>query len=269
MSAQSFPADADVKLDTDLSGRIAIVTGASRRSGIGAAICRALATAGADIFFTHWGAYDELMEYADSGGAAALQEELGALGRRVERMEADLADPAMAERILAACRERLGPPSILVNNAAHSTRDSVHQLDAATLDAHYAVNLRGTALLSVGFARSWQGGPGGRIINLTSGQDRGPMPGELAYAATKAAIAAFSRTLAAEVGPLGITVNVVNPGPTQTGWISDEFGRELLPRFALGRLGQPADAARLVCFLATDAAGWITGQTIHSDGGFN
>jgi len=94
------------------------------------------------------------------------------------------------------------------------------------------------------------------------------MPGELAYAATKGAIVAFSRTLAAEVGPLGITVNAVNPGPTDTGWIDDDLRRELLPRFPLGRLGQPDDAARLIAWLAGPDAGWITGQVITSDGGF-
>ncbi len=110
--------------------------------------------------------------------------------------------------------------------------------------------------------------PAGRIINLTSGQGLGPMPGELAYVATKGAINAFTVTLAAEVGPHNITVNAVDPGPTQTGWITPGFAAELLPRVPLGRLGEPADIARLVAFLASDDGGWITGQVIHSTGGF-
>ncbi len=94
------------------------------------------------------------------------------------------------------------------------------------------------------------------------------MEDELAYGMTKGAIEAFTKSLAAGVGPRGITVNAVNPGPTDTGWMTEELKRGLLPRFALGRLGQPEDAARLVAFLAGDEATWITGQTIHSEGGF-
>ncbi|MBA2715294.1 MAG: SDR family oxidoreductase, partial [Rubrobacteraceae bacterium] len=141
-------------------------------------------------------------------------------------------------------------------------------LDAQVLDAHYAVNVRAMALLSVDFAQRYPGGPGGRIVNFSSGQAQGPMPGELAYVMTKGAIEAFTRTLAVEVGHKGITVNAVNPGPTDTGWISGELRQEILPKFPLGRIGQPEDAARLVAFLASDEAAWITGQTIHSEGGF-
>ncbi len=170
--------------------------------------------------------------------------------------------------MLDAARQRLGPPTILVNTAAHSTRDGYEQLDAATLDAHYAVNVRAMALLCVEFARAYHGGPGGRIINFSSGQGLGPMPGELAYAATKGAIEAFTRSISVEVAPLGITVNAVNPGPTDTGWMTDDLKDLLLSKFPSGRLGLPEDAARLVAFLASDEAQWITGQVIHSEGGF-
>ncbi len=249
--------------------RIALVTGASRRQGIGAAICRALAADGVDIAFTHWQAYDRAMPWgADADGPAALVSELREQGIRVIAIEADLSPPETPAWLLDEVAAQLGPPAILVNNAAYSTLDGFARLDAATLDAHYAVNLRATALLSVEFARRWPGGPGGRIINLTSGQSLGPMPEELAYAATKGAIEAFTVSLAAGVAPLGITVNAVNPGPTDTGWMSEELKAALLPRFPFGRIGQPEDVARLVAFLASDAAGWITGQIIHSEGGF-
>jgi 3-oxoacyl-[acyl-carrier protein] reductase len=141
-------------------------------------------------------------------------------------------------------------------------------LTSELLDRHYAVNLRATALLSVEFARRFSGKGGGRIIQLTSGQSLGPMPGELAYAATKGAVEALTKTLAVELAPRGITVNAVNPGPTDTGWMTDEIKRELLPRFPMGRLGQPEDAARLIRFLVSPEAEWITGQVIHSEGGF-
>ena len=94
------------------------------------------------------------------------------------------------------------------------------------------------------------------------------MPGELAYAATKGATEAFTRTLAVEVGHKGITVNAVNPGPTDTGWMSEELEQEIIHKFPSRRIGQPEDAARLVAFLASDEAAWITGQTVHSEGGF-
>ena len=248
---------------------MALVTGASRRRGIGTAICRALAANGADVFFSHWLPFDRTQPVgADPDAPAALREELRSLGVRAEDMEIDLSLPGSPERLLDAVAERLGPPSILVNNAAYSTRDGYEKLDAETLDAHYAVNLRATALLSVGFARRYPGGPGGRIINLTSGQSLGPMPGELAYAATKGAIEAFTVTLAAEVGHRGITVNAVNPGPTDTGWMTEELKVELWAKFPSGRVGEPEDAARLVAFLAGDEARWITGQILHSEGGF-
>jgi 3-oxoacyl-[acyl-carrier protein] reductase len=258
--------DAEVK---SLHGRVALVTGVGRRRGVGSAICRALAESGADVFFTYWKAYDRDAPWAtDEDEPAALRAELRSIGVRVEGIEVDLSLPESPERLLDAVAERLGPPSILVNNAAYSTRDGFEKLDAATLDAHYAVNLRAAALLSVEFARRYPGGPGDRIVNLTSGQSLGPMPEELAYAATKGAIEAFAVTLAAEVGHKGITVNAVNPGPTDTGWMTEELKRELAGKFPSRRVGEPEDAARLVAFLASDEARWITGQIIHSEGGF-
>ncbi len=252
-----------------LRGKVALVTGASRRRGIGTAICRALAGEGADVFFTHWVPFDRTQPVGgEPGFPAELQEDLRRMGVRAENMEIDLSLPDSPERLLDEVAGRLGRPSILVNNAAYSTRDGFERLDAETLDAHYAVNLRATALLSVGFARRYPGGPGGRIINLTSGQSLGPMPNELAYAATKGAIEAFTVTLAAEVGHKGITVNAVDPGPTDTGWMTEELKRELSAKFPAGKVGEPEDAARLVAFLVSDEARWITGQIIHSEGGF-
>jgi 3-oxoacyl-[acyl-carrier protein] reductase len=252
-----------------LHNRIAIITGASRSKGIGAATCRALAVNGANIFFTYWSAYDKTLPWGeDEEGPARLQSELRELGARCENLEIDLSKIDAPKRILNEVETRLGSPSILVNNAAHSTRDGYVALDAATLDAHYAVNMRGTFLLSVEFARRFTSKSGGRIINLTSGQSLTPMPGELAYVATKGAIEAFTVSLSAELAPRGITVNAVDPGATDTGWMTEEIKQQLLSRFPQGRFGQPEDAARLIAFLASDEAAWITGQVIHSRGGF-
>lgn len=250
--------------------RIAIVTGASRRRGIGAAVCMALAQVGVDVFFTHWSAYDSAMPWgADEDTPDYLQSQVRAMGVRCEHIRADLSAPDSAQHIMDAVEARLGPASILVNNATHDDTDAPFaQLDARTLDAYYAVNIRGTMLLTVEFARRFAMRSGGRVINLTSGQGRGPMPGKLAYVATKGAIEAFTTTLAAEVAPRGITVNAVDPGPTDTGWITGEVRDNILARSPMGRIGQPEDAARLIAFLASEEAGWITGQIVRSTGGF-
>jgi 3-oxoacyl-[acyl-carrier protein] reductase len=253
----------------DLRGRVALVTGVGRRRGIGSAVCLALASRGADVVLSFWKAYDREMPWAsDEDEPEALLGQLRDAGVRAEGIEMDLSRSDSARLLLDATEERLERPSILVNTAAYSTRDDFETLDAEALDAHYAVNVRAMALLSVGFARRYPGGSGGRIVNFSSGQSLGPMPGELAYVATKGAIEAFTRTLAAEVGNKGITVNAVNPGPTDTGWMTEELKREIAPRFPSGRIGQPEDAAKLVAFLAGDEAAWITGQVIHSEGGF-
>jgi 3-oxoacyl-[acyl-carrier protein] reductase len=253
----------------ELRGRVALVTGVGRRRGIGSAVCRALASRSADIVLSYWKAYDREMPWASGeDGPGALLGELRAAGVRAEGVEADLSGSESPRSLLDAAEEKLGRPSILVNTAAYSTRDGYEALDAETLDVHYAVNVRAMALLSVGFARRYPGGPGGRIVNFSSGQSLGPMPEELAYVATKGAIEAFTRTLAVEVGHKQITVNAINPGPTDTGWMTEELEQEIIPKFPLGRIGQPEDAARLVAFLASDEAAWITGQIIHSEGGF-
>ncbi len=236
------------------SRRLAIVTGASRQRGIGTAVCRALARAGVDIFFTHWSAYDRKMPWgAEEDTPTQLQRQLRGMGVRCEHLMIDLSSIDAPQQIMNAVEPQLGPASILVNNATYDeTEAPFDQLDAPTLDAYYAVNMRGTMLLSVEFARRFSIPSGGRIINLTSGQGR----------------EAFTVTLAAEVAPRGITVNAVDPGPTDTGWMTEAVKEELLPRFPMGRIGQPEDAARLITFLASEDAEWITGQIIHSTGGF-
>jgi 3-oxoacyl-[acyl-carrier protein] reductase len=225
---------------------IALVTGCGNPRGIGPACVRALAADGFRV----------AAHVAPGDGIGDLP---------ATAFAADLADPAAPAALLAAVAERLGRPSVLVNNAAHSTRDGLEGLDAATIDAHLAVNVRAPMLLSALLAR--EGGPG-RIVNLTSGQSLGPMPGELAYTASKAALETFSQQFAAEVAGLGITVNAVGPGPNDTGWIDDALRAELEPRFPMGRVGRPEDAARVVAWLCSDAAAWVTGQVIHAEGGF-
>ena len=232
----------------------ALVTGAGREREIGTAICRALAAGGHAVAFT----------VAPGGDGGALARELGA-----HAIEADLADPAAAGAVLEAAHERLGAlPTVLVNNAAVSVNGGYAEMDAATLDAHYAVNVRAPVLLSCELARRHARGAAGRIVCLTSGQSLGPMLGELPYATTKGALEMFVRQLAPEVMPLGITVNAVNPGVTDTGWVTEEIRADVLPRIPGGRIGEAEDAARLIAWLCSADAGWVTGQVIGSEGGF-
>lgn len=242
--------------------KVAIVTGVSHANGIGAAVCRKLASDGCSVFFTHW--------KTKSNWAENFHEELLKLGVSCSSLEIDLSSANAPFELLDEVVARLGLPTILVNNAAYSTRDGYQELDAETLDAHYAVNMRGTFLLCVEFARRFKKNKmfAGRIVNMTSGQAQGPMLGELAYGATKAAITGFTLSLSAELAPLGISVNAVNPGPTDTGWMTEEIKQELAGKFMMGRIGVPEDAARLVRFLVSEEAEWITGQVINSEGGF-
>lgn len=249
--------------------KIAIITGASRLNGIGAAICHILADNGFDIFFTYWTSYDTEMPWGiELNEPLKLKNDLLAKDVRVSCLELDLTKEDSPNLLFEYVIKELGFPRVLINNAAYSTNNDYSNLTFQELDKHYKVNIRATTILSTLFAQKFKFKSGGRIINLTSGQFKGPMPGELAYATTKGAIDALTITLSAEVSKLGITVNAVNPGPTNTGWMTEEIKKELLPRFPFGRIGEPNDVAKLIKFLVSEDADWITGQIIHSEGGF-
>ena len=252
-----------------LKEKIVIITGVGRLQGIGAAICKELANAGYHIFFTYWTEYDKKMTVSmDEDDPMNLKEELLLKGVKVSCMELDLTKQDSPEQLFNRVVEQLGHPDILINNAAYSTNNDYSTITLEELDKHYLVNVRATTLLSSKFAQTFKKKSGGRIVNLTSGQFQGPMAGELAYATTKGAIDALTITLAAEVAPLGITVNAINPGPTNTGWMTEDIKRKLEPMFPFGRIGEPSDVARTIKFIVSDDANWITGQIIHSEGGF-
>ena len=162
----------------------------------------------------------------------------------------------------------MGFAAILVNNATYSTQTSIGDITAEELDKHYVVNFKVPTLLTAEFVRRFRGQKNGRIINLTSGQTLSFMSNEIAYAATKGAIETLTRTISQEIAKKGITINAVNPGLTDTGWLDEKQEKMYGERFPMGRLGQPQDIAKLVCFLASKNAEWITGQIIHSEGGF-
>ncbi len=252
--------------------KTALITGVSRKAGIGAAIASALARAGMDIFITYYRPYDSITGLAGAADEPfILMDELRQIGRRVAGLELDLSSALAPAMLFEQVEAELGPVCVLVNNATYSMRAGIENLTAEDLDKHYAVNLRGMALLCAEFVRRYKlyypNTPGGRIINLSSGQALAPMPGELAYVATKGAVEAFTLSLSAEVGPLGITANAVDPGITDTGWISSDLLAQWTRESPFGRVGRPQDAAQIIRFLASDEAGWITGQVIHSRGG--
>ncbi len=251
-------------MSSPLAGRVALVTGATRAQGIGAAIARALASDGARLLLHSFRPYDAKQPW---GVGAQEPEQLAAelvAHSEVEGIEFDLAHPDAARELVARAIERFGRLDILVNNAACSEPGDLARLDAAQLDRHYAVNLRAPALLCAELARVHEGGAG-RIVNLTSGQGLGPMPEELAYAATKGGLEALTTSLAPWLATRGITINAVDPGPTDTGWISEALRERLMRR--PGGIGTPDDAARVVRFLVSDDAARITGQIVHVRGG--
>jgi 3-oxoacyl-[acyl-carrier protein] reductase len=251
-----------------MSGKVALITGVSRKLGIGAAIAHTLARAGATIFTTYYQPFDAMTPWGSTGQEPeAILAELQAYGVAAAGVEADLADPSAPAQVLAAANQAFGHVDILINNAAHYQAATLETLTGVLLDQHYVVNVRGTLLLCQAFAKQHDGRAGGRIVNLTSGQGVTPMPDELPYVMTKAAIEGLTLTLSAALASKQITVNAVDPGATDTGWISDRLRAELVRQAPFGRIGFPDDAARLIGFLVSDAGQWITGQVIRSRGG--
>jgi 3-oxoacyl-[acyl-carrier protein] reductase len=258
---------------------VALVTGVSRRVGIGMAVARRLAGLGADLFVTSWTPHDREQPWgADPGGMDAVLAELddavassagsGSAGGRVEHLAVDFLDPEAPARVMAAAVEAFGHVDVLVCNHARSSAGGLGELTAAELDASFAVNTRAVLLLVQAFAAQHDGRPGGRAVLFTSGQHLGPMPDELSYATSKGALVGITASLADVLADRGITVNTVNPGPTDTAYVDQATRQRVAGRFPAGRWGAPDDAARLVAWLCTDDAAWVTGQVINSEGGF-
>ncbi|WP_132433229.1 SDR family oxidoreductase [Natronoflexus pectinivorans] len=254
--------------------RVALVTGVSRINGIGKAICIELAKQGIDIFFTYWRPYDKSMPWGiDDNEPAIIQDEISDLGVHCKHYEADLMNESSIELIFNKVKEYFGSVSILINNATYSTQTDIKSITSENLDNHYMVNLKAPLLLTQKFVDRYDGNAHGRIINITSGQSLSAMSNEIAYAVTKGGIETFTKTMQHELGFKNITINAVNPGLTDSGWINsgwiDQKQTEIFrKRFPRGRFGLPADAAKLVGFLVNENADWITGQIIHSEGGF-
>ena len=251
-----------------LKGRVALVTGVSRRKGIGFAIAQRLAMLGADVFVHSFASYDADRDWgADADGIPALITTLEEYGTKIAHAEGDFLDPTVPDRIMNTAVQTFGHIDILVANHTYSTMGNLEELTAAEIDLHLQINVRATLLLTQAFGAQHHKSSGGRVILLTSGQQLAPMPGELAYVASKGALQQLTLSLSTHLISRGITVNTVNPGATDTGWANAELYELIRAANPQGRWGKPEDAARLIGWLATDDAQWITGQTINSNGG--
>ena len=271
--------------DSGMAGRVALVTGAQH--GIGAATARALAAQGGQVFVHYWRldpeahgiSPQEALTATKPGlayyhgrraeGADALLAQIRAAGGVAEAWECDLTEAENVPRLFDRVEATLGPVEILVNNAAHyEPRDTIHDLTPGIFDRTFGVNARATALMMGAFVARHRarGATWGRIVNLSTDAAQ-VFAEQITYGASKAAVEALTRSVAIEVGPLGITVNAVAPGPTQSGYLDADAEAWLVREIPLGRLGTPVDIAETIVFLASERAAWLTGQVIKVSGG--
>jgi 3-oxoacyl-[acyl-carrier protein] reductase len=245
---------------------VALVTGVGRTAGIGAGIATQLAVSGWDIAFTYWTAYDTRMTWgAEAGATDAIQGALTGHGAAVAAIEADLTDTDVPAHIFDETEKRLGRVTALVMCHCESVASGLLDTTIESFDRHFAVNVRATWLLIREYGQRFRGTPGtGRIISLTSDHTVGNLP----YGASKGAADRITLAAAHELAHLGISANVVNPGPVDTGWMTDEIRASGIRQTPLGRLGTPQDTAQLVDFLCSPRGEWINGQLLLSNGGF-
>jgi len=242
----------------DFSGRVAIVTGAAR--GIGRAMVGAFVRAGAQVV-------------AADREATGLGETCAPHGETVVAVVADVSTPAGANEIVAAAVEHFGRLDICVNNAAVAPHTALLEERVEVWDTVYAVNCRGTFLMTQAVARAMiAGGNGGRIINFSSAASRRGSPGGAAYASSRAATESFTRVAAIELAPHKILVNTISPGliDTQPKPLPPVMAKALearIPTLPLARPGEPEEVVNVVLFLASEAASYITGAVISVDGG--
>jgi NAD(P)-dependent dehydrogenase (short-subunit alcohol dehydrogenase family) len=270
----------------DLRDKAAIVTGAGRRGGIGAAVALRLAQDGADVVVGDICAPPTDLPHGGSGqweDLAAIAAEIEALGVRSLPLRVDVTDAASVQAMVAQTKQALGRLDILVNNAGVAVGPApVIQMEETAWRRTLEINATGTFLCSkYALPLLIEGGRGGRIVNMSSLAAERPKPYMAAYAASKAAVVALTRSLAQEVAEFGITVNAILPGDVGTalkqwglqleamisGRSYDEVMAAAVARVPLGRFATPADVAHLVAFLASDEASFITGQAYILSGG--
>jgi 3-oxoacyl-[acyl-carrier protein] reductase len=246
---------------------VALITGVGRTAGIGAGVAGRLAASGWDIAFTFWTPYDQRMSWGiEAGATSVIVETLAGSGAAVTAIEADLADPAAPTEIYDEAERQLGPVTALVMCHCESVASGLLDTTVDSFDRHFAVNSRASWLLIREHGRRFRSAPGaGRIIALTSDHTVGNLP----YGASKGALDRITLAAAHELAHLGISANVINPGPIDTGWMTDAVRAGGIRQTPLGRLGTPEDTANLVQFLCSPQGQWINGQLLFSNGGFS
>ena len=245
-------------MNDSLKGKVALITGASR--GIGRAIAERLSQQGAAV----------VVNYATQANEAArLVSEIESAGGKALAIQADIGRVSEVVRLMDESLAHFGKLDILVNNAGLMFTKPVSTVTEAEFDLIFAVNVKGTFFACQQAATRLA--DGGRIINVSSSTTARIMPNYAAYVATKGAVEQLTRSLAGELGARRITVNVISPGPTETELFTAGKTPEQIKQFAqasaFGRLGQPMEIADVVAFLASDAAGWVTGQNLRVNGG--
>jgi 3-oxoacyl-[acyl-carrier protein] reductase len=246
---------------------VALVTGVGRLVGIGAAIASRLAQDGWDVATTYWAPYDDRMPWGRQvRDPEVIADSLVAAGARTVAIQADLSDPSSPPEIFDAVESELGPVTALVLCHCESVDSSLLDTTVDSFDRHMAVNARAGWLLIAEYARRYSGLPGaGRIVALTSDHTVGNMP----YGASKAALDRIVLAAARELAHLRITANVINPGPIDTGWMTEPQVRETTLANPRGRAGRPTDPAALAAFLCSAEGEWVNGQLLYSDGGLH
>ena len=266
-------------IDYGLKNKVALITGANNPQGIGAATAWAFAREGASVVLVYKKisrAFDETKiecngvdRYyaANAGNADVVALKLNAMNADFLVLESDISDENAVQEIYSDVIEKFGKVDVLVNNAADCDCDGLDTIEKITpqiIDDTFAVNVRGSILMTREFVKNHSGS--GRIINLSTDAAQ-IFAGQISYGASKAAMEALTRSVALETASLGITVNCVAPGPTQTGWIDEALEKAVLPVIPVGKLLRPEDIAETILFLASNQAEMITGQVIKVSGG--